>query len=161
MDFAEKGDIVTIEYTLRYENGILYDSNVGKPFLSFKLGKGIFIPGLEKEIEGMQIGDVKTKTIKAKDAFGLKDPSLIQKIPLKNVPKHIKTKIGQKIEINQENLNPLKAVIIESTEDHIIIDANLDQAGKDLVAMIKLIDIELDEGWLNLLFLGKYTKYLY
>lgn len=146
MDFAEVGDIVTIEYTIRYSNGKLYDSNIGKPFLKFKLGKGGFIPGLEKEVEGMQIGEVKTKTIKSINAFGPKDLKLIKKIPLKHIPKHIKTGVGQKIEINQEGLYPLKAVIIKSTKDYVVIDANLDQAGKDLVAMIKLIDIELDEG---------------
>ena len=146
MDFAEFGDIVTIEYTLRYTNGILYDSNVGKPNLSFKLGKGTFIKGIETEIKGMQIGDVKTVTIKADDAFGKKLDELIQKIPKSSVPNHINTTKGQKIEIVQENHDPLKATIIDVTDEFIIIDANLEQAGKDLVAMIKLIDIELDEG---------------
>ena len=146
MDFAEFGDIVTIEYTLRYTNGILYDSNVGKPNLRFRLGKGTFIKGIEAEIKGMQIGDVKTVTIKADDAFGKKLDELIQKIPKSSVPNHINTVKGQKIEIAQENYDSLKATIIEVTDEFIIIDANLEQAGKDLVAMIKLIDIELDEG---------------
>lgn len=146
MDFAESGDIVTIEYSIRYSNGKLYDSNVGKPFLKFKLGTGRFIAGFENEIKGMQIGDVKTKTIKAKDAFGLKDPELVKVIPKDNVPPHINTNVGKKIEISLEDNLSLRAVIVKSTDEFIVIDANLEQAGKDLVAMIKLIDIELDEG---------------
>jgi peptidylprolyl isomerase len=144
MDFAEFGDIVTVEYSLRYTSGKLYDSNIGQPQLRFKLGSSSFLKGVESQIKGMQIGDVKTVTIKAEDAFGKKVDDLIHKIPKSAVPKHINTIKGQRIEIAQESQKPLKATIIEATDDFIIIDANLEQAGKDLVAMIKLIDIELD-----------------
>ena len=77
MDLAHENDIVTIHYTIRYTNGELYDTTEGKEPISFKLNSPDILPFIPNLIKNMTIGEVKTITIKAKDAFGEKLPTLI------------------------------------------------------------------------------------
>tara|TARA_B100000424_G_C22803706_1_gene430945 strand:- start:345 stop:776 length:432 start_codon:yes stop_codon:yes gene_type:complete len=139
MDYAEKNDIVIINYTISYLDGQIFDTTKNKEPLKFKLGKGIFIPGLEDIVSGMFIGQVSKKTLPSNKAFGPKIKELIKKIPIEDVPEHINKKVGQKIQI--ETNPPLKATITEISEEYIIIDANPKQAGQKLTIEVELLDI--------------------
>ena len=144
MDFAELDDIVYVTYTIKYRNGDVFDSNVGKKPVKFKLGAEVFVKGFEKEILGMRIGDIKTVTIPPEEAFGAKRDDLIFNIPLANVPAHINKKVGQRIEVKVEGGNGVYAEIIKVTETYLVVDANPRQAGQHLILTLKLEDIEVD-----------------
>ena len=139
MDYAAKGDIVIINYTISFANGKIFDTTRNKSPLKFVLGNKIFIPGLEEMVEGMFIGQIIRKSIPESKGFGSKVAELIQKIPISDVPANINKKIGQRIEISTDP--PLQATIIEITTDHIMIDANPVQAGETLNIEVELLDI--------------------
>lgn len=72
---AETGDVVVMNYTGRLEDGTVFDSNVDPKFkhaepLPFTLGAGQVIPGWDKGIVGMKVGEKKTLTISPADAYG-------------------------------------------------------------------------------------------
>ena len=73
-DVAKAGDTVSVNYTGRLENGTVFDSNVDpkfnhvEPFI-FNLGVGQVIPGWDKGIVGMRVGEKKTLTIAPEDAY--------------------------------------------------------------------------------------------
>jgi len=72
---AKVGDTVSVNYTGTLENGTVFDSNVDpkfghvKPFV-FKLGAGQVIPGWDKGIVGMKVGEKKSLKIPPEDAYG-------------------------------------------------------------------------------------------
>ena len=72
---AKTGDTVAMNYTGRLQNGTVFDSNVDpkfkhvQPFV-FTLGAGQVIPGWDKGIVGMKVGEKKTLTISPEDAYG-------------------------------------------------------------------------------------------
>src|SRR5258706_15711727 len=74
-EVAKKGDVVSVNYTGRLEDGTVFDSNVDpkfhhvEPFV-FTLGAGQVIPGWDKGIVGMKVGEKKTLTIPPEDAYG-------------------------------------------------------------------------------------------
>ena len=143
VDVAETGDIVTVEYDIRFLNGEVYDSNLGLDPLVFKLGQQFFFPGFEQAILGMHIGAEKTLTILAEHAFGPRLEELIKQIPKTQVPPHINTAKGSRVEIIQDGLPPIRGKIVESNNDFIVLDANPVVAGKDLKLYVKLHDIEV------------------
>ena len=145
MDLAKIGDIVTIDYTLKFTNGHIYDSTEGKTPIRFELGKGLFISGFEKGIHGMYIGEIKTFTIKNNEAFGPKNDTFVKTIPIDMVPKHIRKEVGQRIEIKPDGYPEIQATITHVTSKDVTIDTNPIQAGKDLVATIHLHDIYIME----------------
>jgi FKBP-type peptidyl-prolyl cis-trans isomerase len=72
---AKTGDTVAMNYTGRLQDGTVFDSNVDpkfghvEPFV-FTLGAGQVIPGWDKGIVGMKVGEKKTLTIPPEDAYG-------------------------------------------------------------------------------------------
>ena len=72
---AKIGDKVSVNYTGKLQNGVVFDSNVDPKFkhvepLPFTIGAGKVIPGWEKGIVGMKVGERKTLTIPPEDAYG-------------------------------------------------------------------------------------------
>ena len=68
---AAKGKTVSVHYTGTLIDGTKFDSSVdrGKP-IEFELGKGMVIPGWEKGIEGMKVGEKRKLTIPYDLAYG-------------------------------------------------------------------------------------------
>jgi peptidylprolyl isomerase len=67
---AKDGDSVKVHYTGTLEDGTEFDSSIGGEPLSFVLGTGQLIPGFEQAVIGMAVGEKKTVTIPAADAYG-------------------------------------------------------------------------------------------
>ena len=72
---AKAGDAVAMNYTGRLEDGTVFDSNIDPNFghtdpLEFTLGAGQMIPGFEKEVLGMKVGEKKTFKIPPEEAYG-------------------------------------------------------------------------------------------
>ena len=74
-EIAKTGDTVAMNYTGRLADGTVFDSNVDpkfnhvQPFI-FTLGAGQVIPGWDKGIVGMKVGEKKTLVIQPVDAYG-------------------------------------------------------------------------------------------
>jgi FKBP-type peptidyl-prolyl cis-trans isomerase SlpA len=62
---------VKVHYTLTLEDGRVIDSSVqrGEP-IEFNLGENKVIPGFEKAVKEMTVGEKKTVTIEPKDGYG-------------------------------------------------------------------------------------------
>lgn len=71
------GDIVSVNYTGSLENGTAFDSNVDPKFghvgqpLVFTVGAGEMIPGFDKGVMGMKVGEKKTLTLPPEEAYGV------------------------------------------------------------------------------------------
>jgi len=57
-------------------------------------------------------------------------------------PENINPEVGKRLQIRQQDGQPINAVIADMKEDTVILDANHPLAGKTLVFDIELIDIE-------------------
>jgi FKBP-type peptidyl-prolyl cis-trans isomerase len=68
---ARAGFTVQVDYTLKLADGTVYQTTVGtgKPF-SFTLGQGQVIEGFDNAVIGMNVGETKTVTIPAAQAYG-------------------------------------------------------------------------------------------
>jgi peptidylprolyl isomerase len=62
---AKKGDMVTVHYTGKKDDGTIFDSSKGKNPLQFVIGIGQMLEGFEQGIIGMEEGSNKVITIPA------------------------------------------------------------------------------------------------
>ena len=53
---AQAGDIVSVDYTGKFQNGTVFDTSVGKTPIKFTLGAGNVIPGFDQGVQGMKVG---------------------------------------------------------------------------------------------------------
>ena len=70
---AEPGDIVKIHYLGTLENGTI----IGNQTITFKVGAGEVIPGMDKAVVGMAVGAKKHIFIPYEDAYGAYNPRLV------------------------------------------------------------------------------------
>ena len=65
-----------MEYTLTVD-GQVVDTSEGKNPLSYVQGSGQIIPGLERQLEGLVVGDEKLIVVESKEGYGEINPQPI------------------------------------------------------------------------------------
>ena len=139
---AKAGDTVQVQYTGKLSDGTVFDTSVGKDPLEFKLGSGQIIAGFDKAVTGMHVGDKKTVTIPAADAYGARRPDLVVEVPMSQLPGDIKPQVGMQLESTQKDGSTLVVTITRVTDNtSVTIDANHPLAGQDLTFEIELLKI--------------------
>ena len=138
---VEAGDYISVHYTGTLDDGSVFDSSEGRDPLAFTAGAGQMIKGFDAAVIGMKVGEVKTVTIPAADAYGLHDESLILTFPKDELPEGMDPKVGDQLALTQSNGRQVPVVVIEVTDEDLIVDANHELAGKDLTFKIELVEI--------------------
>jgi peptidylprolyl isomerase len=141
MSIAKNGDNVTVHYTGKLTTGEQFDSSNGRDPLGFTIGAGQMIKGFDAALPGMAIGDKKTVTIVAAEAYGETNPEAIIQFPKTNVPADMVLEPGMPLTLTDQHGHPVQVVVVEVQEDIIVLDANHELAGKDLVFDIELVSI--------------------
>lgn len=142
MTQVKAGDTVRIHYTGTLTTGETFDSSQGRDPLEFVVGSGQIIPGLDKAIPGMTIGDKKTVEVPCAEAYGETREEARQAIPRAEIPDHIPTEIGTQLQMQAPTGQVVPVTIVEANEAEIVLDANHPLAGKDLVFAIELVGLD-------------------
>ncbi len=135
------GKEVSIEYTLTLENNEVADTNVGKDPLSFEQGAHQIIPGLEKAIEGMKVGESRKVTVKPEDAYGPLVKEAIIEVEKDRMPESA-FKVGSQVQAKGPDEQVLVGLVTAVTGDKATIDFNHPMAGKTLFFDVKVLDIK-------------------
>jgi FKBP-type peptidyl-prolyl cis-trans isomerase 2 len=138
---AKTGDTVKVHYTGRLQDGTVFDTSVGSEPLEFTLGQGQVIPGFEQAVIGMQVGESKTVTIPADQAYGPRHDDLVLEVSRDELPDDLEPKVGMQLQMNQGDGGIMIVTITEVSETTIKVDANHPLAGQDLTFDIELVDI--------------------
>jgi FKBP-type peptidyl-prolyl cis-trans isomerase 2 len=141
MSDAKPGDTVRIHYTGTLSDGSTFDSSAGRDPLEFTVGSGQIIPGLDRAIPGMTVGEKKTVEVPASDAYGDRNPEGIQSVPRDQVPEHIPLDPGTQLQVQTGDGRTLPVTVAEVTEEAVVLDANHPLAGKDLTFEVELVEI--------------------
>jgi FKBP-type peptidyl-prolyl cis-trans isomerase 2 len=132
--------VVKISYTGTLADGTVFDSSEGGEPLEFVYGVGMMIPGLEKGLAGLKVGEKKTINVAAADAYGPRDESAVQEVPRDQLPKDMPLEIGQTMTAQTES-GVMFVTIKELREKTVIMDMNHPMAGKDLTFAVEVMAI--------------------
>ena len=141
MTQVKTGDTVRIHYTGTLEDGSTFDSSDGRDPLEFTVGSGQIIPGLDKAMTGMSVGEKKTVEVPADEAYGQPDPNALQAVPRGEIPADIPLDLGTQLQVQTPQGQVLPVTVVEVTEEQVTLDANHPLAGKDLTFAIELVEI--------------------
>nr|HID59857.1 peptidylprolyl isomerase [Desulfobacterales bacterium] len=141
MTQAKNGDVVKVHYTGRLEDGAVFDTSKDRQPIEFTIGNGDVIPGFEKGIIGMEIGDTKTITIPPEEGYGPRREELVVDVRRTDFPEGITPAVGQQLQIRQPSGNFINVVITDMDEDTITLDANHPLAGSTLTFEVELVEI--------------------
>lgn len=138
---AKQGDTVRVHYTGKLNDGTVFDSSVGGEPLEFTLGSGQLIPGFEKAVTGLAVGESTTALIPSDEAYGPRREDGIIQVPRSNIPPEIKPEAGMQLQMQTHDGRPVPVVVVGVDEANITVDANHPLAGKDLTFEIEVVAI--------------------
>jgi FKBP-type peptidyl-prolyl cis-trans isomerase SlyD len=143
--------VVEIHYVLKDRDGELIDSSEGQTPLAYIHGIGNIIPGLEKELEGKNIGDKVKAVIPPAQGYGEYEEKMVHKIPKENFKDQSQIKIEAQFRVEMED-GPRIATITQIEENDVTVDMNHPLAGEELhfdvevMAVRDATDEELSHG---------------
>ena len=141
MTTVKAGDTVQLHYTGRLTDGSVFDSSEGKDPLEFQAGQGMLVPGLDREIVGMAVGEKKTVDVPFADGYGVSDPANIHTVPRSSIPADIPLEIGGHLQMQGPNGQTIMVHISALTEEDVTLDANHFLAGKDMQFDVELVGL--------------------
>lgn len=141
MTQATAGTTVRFHYTGTLEDGSVFDSSEGREPLEFQVGSGTIIPGLDRAIDGMSVGEQKTVTIPSAEAYGEYQPQARQDVPREQIPENIPLDPGTMLQMQTPEGNAIPVVVAEVTDESVTLDANHPLAGKDLTFAVEVVSV--------------------
>ena len=143
--------VVSLTYTLRVDGNVVDEADRDGPML-YLHGHQNIVPGLEKSLAGMKVGESKTVVVKPKDGYGEYDEDAVEIVPRAEFPEEIPLEAGVEIVIEDEEGDEVNASIVEVTKDKVTLDLNHPLAGKELHFDVTILDVraateeEIDHG---------------
>jgi len=137
-----EGDEVTIRFSLSLEDGTVVDATEGEETLSFTLGDGSMIEGLEEVIEDLTVGERHIYLIGPEEAFGFPDEENIHQMPRSDFPDTVQLQEGQIIAFNTPTGEEVPGAILEIGPESVKVDFNHPLAGRNLAFDVELLAIK-------------------
>jgi peptidylprolyl isomerase len=137
----KEGDTVKVHYTGTIADGTVFDTSREREPLEFTLGEGKLIPGFEKAVVGMKVGDTSKVTIPSDEAYGEKREDMVIDVDKGQIPPDIKPEVGQQLQVQQKDGGAIPVVITEITDETVQLDANHPLAGQDLTFEIEVVEV--------------------
>ncbi|WP_417250589.1 FKBP-type peptidyl-prolyl cis-trans isomerase [Celeribacter sp.] len=141
MTEVKSGDTVRIHYTGTLANGTVFDSSEGRDPLEFTVGSGQIIPGMDKHLPGMTVGEKKTIVAVAAEAYGERHADAQQAVPREQIPAEIPLEVGLQLQMQSPEGQVIPVTVVEITETEVTLDANHRLAGEDLTFAIELVEV--------------------
>lgn len=131
--------VISFHYTLTNAKGHVIDSSQkrGSAF-SFLEGGGQILPGLEAVVTKLAKGDKKRVELKAAEAYGLRNESMVLSVPKAKLPTE-ELKIGDRFRGGPDEHAPLFTVVEIGAVD-VKLDGNHPLAGEDLAFEVEMGD---------------------
>jgi len=127
-----------IEYTVKNSKGEVVDSNVGQAPLEFIAGKQQIIPGLEKEVTKMEVGEEKTVKVPAEEAYGQRNEEWVEKLP-RDQFEGIELQKGMTLYGQSPDGQTIAVTVVDFNDKEVTIDYNHPLAGEDLTFDVKVV----------------------
>ncbi|MBI3333997.1 peptidylprolyl isomerase [Candidatus Pacearchaeota archaeon] len=140
----KNGDKVSLDYEGRLETGEIFDSSKHGDHshpLEFQIGSGQVIPGFEKAVLGMQVGQEKEFTLKPEEAYGMPDAAREKQIPRTMLPPEQEPKVGMMLVMQTPDGKQVPMRISRVDKENITLDLNHPLAGKTLVFKVTILKI--------------------
>ena len=138
----EKDKVVTMHYHLtNTDDGEVLDSSRGGDPLTYLHGAGSLVPGLERELAGLDVGAAKTVQVAAADAYGDYDDDMVQKLPRADFAGIDNLEVGMRLQAQDQDGNTFSVHVAQIEGDEVVIDGNHPLAGMPLTFEIEIVAI--------------------
>jgi len=137
---VQKDRVVSFDYKLTAKDGKELDSSEDSGPMCYLHGHSNIVPGLEKELEGLEAGAHKVVELAAADAYGERDESKIIEVARDQLPEQ--ATVGAMVQGQLPNGQAVTLIIAEMSDDKVKLDGNHPLAGMDLTFDVTIVKVE-------------------
>jgi FKBP-type peptidyl-prolyl cis-trans isomerase SlyD len=130
VDRIDSNVVVGIEYRLTIADGTEVDSTAERGPLHYLHGHGNIIPGLEKALQGLAVGDDLDIEFAAEDGYGERDPGRVVTIEKERLG--FEPEVGSVVAAQLPDGRSQHLLIAEVSDDMVTLDGNHPLAGESL-----------------------------
>jgi peptidylprolyl isomerase len=137
----QTGQKVSVHYVGTLEDGAQFDNSYerGTP-LEVEVGVGKVIPGFDKALMSMEIGEIRDVAIPETEAYGPRNPDAVETVPRGAFPAEMQLSEGMQVQ-GQGPMGPIIATVMQATDESVTLDMNHPLAGQTLNFKIELISL--------------------
>lgn len=135
-----KHKVVTIDYTLKDDDGNVIDQSEGGNF-SYLHGANNIIPGLENALMGKTAGEELSVSLGPEEGYGQRNESLKQVVSKDMFQSTEDIEVGRQFYAQSPDGQQLIITVSEINGDEVTIDANHPLAGVNLNFDVTVIDV--------------------
>ena len=99
------------------------------------------IPGFEKGVADMAVGEKKSIHIPAAEAYGERREDLVMQFERSQLPEGLEPEVGMGLQMQSAEGQPVPVTITAIDEENITIDANHQLAGQNLNFDLELVEV--------------------
>lgn len=138
---VKSGDTVKVHYTGKLDDGGTFFTSTGSEPLQLIIGDERMIPAFEQAIVGMNLGESKTITVSAAEAFGPYREELVRSVDRSVFPTDMEPEVGQRLNMSQGDGREFLVTVTDFSDVSVTLDANHPLAGEDLTFDIELVEV--------------------
>jgi len=136
------GQVVSLAYTLRLDDGEVIDSAASEDPLVYLHGAQNIIPGLEQALTGLKVGDARKVSVIPGQAYGELDPDAYELVPYSAFPGDVDLEEGMGLSmVDNESGQRMEAYISELRDDGVLLDMNHPLAGETLHFDVEIVGL--------------------
>ena len=148
----EDGKVVGIDYKLHLGDGDIVDESSPEEPLTYIQGQGQIVPGLEKALAGLGVGDEKKVVVAPGEGYGEHDTRGVQDVPREAFPEDAMPEVGHRYYAHGQDGESIPFLVKEVGPATVKVDFNHPLAGQTLHFDVKVREIraatpeELEHG---------------
>ena len=138
---VEVGSTVTLHLALTLEDGSVAESTFEDEPLTFTMGDGTLVHGLELALYGLRPGDTQRLALYPEQAFGLHDPERVHRMPRNMFSADIELTPGNIIAFDTPDGEEIAGTLLSLDERTVEVDLNHPLAGRRIIFDVEIIDV--------------------
>jgi FKBP-type peptidyl-prolyl cis-trans isomerase SlpA len=132
---------VTLHLSLALEDGTVAESTFEDEPLTFTMGDGTLVGGLELGLYGLKAGATQRLVLEPEQAFGLHDPAKLHQLPRAEFSTELELEPGVIIGFDTPSGEELSGTIISLADEMVEVDFNHPLAGRIVVFEVEIISV--------------------
>jgi FKBP-type peptidyl-prolyl cis-trans isomerase SlyD len=128
----EADSVVSIDYTLKNDEGEVLDTSEGHGPLFYLHGHGNIVEGLEAALGGRAVGDTLDVTVPPEKGYGTRKDDLVFDVPREHLPKDLSPQKGMHLSMTSDDGHTIPVLISAVKPRSVQVDANHELAGVTL-----------------------------
>lgn len=136
---VEAKKVVSIEYTLKNDQGVVIDTSRGRAPLDYLHGANNIVTGLENALQDKAVGDEVEVSVPPDQGYGVRNEALVRNVPTRKLPDG-KAQVGMRVRADTER-GPVMLTVLSVRGDYATMDGNHPLAGMTLHFSTKVVAI--------------------